>query len=107
MASGLAKCEYVFPNHEGGFYLRSNLRRDYYRMLQRAGLPRIRPHDLRHTCATQMLKNAPPGHEKAIAKQLGHSDVKVTIGIYGHADAGMQRTVVERMAQAQSNESLH
>jgi integrase len=50
--------------------------------LQRAGLPVIRIHDLRHTCAALLIDQ---GHSpKSIQAHLGHSSITVTMDTYGH-----------------------
>jgi integrase len=46
----------VFPNTVGNALHPSNfLQRSFYPLLERAGLPRIRFHDLRHSAATLLL----------------------------------------------------
>jgi integrase len=46
----------VYPNTVGGPLNPHNLRqRSCFPLLERAGLPRIRLHDLRHCCATLLL----------------------------------------------------
>ena len=50
--------------------------------LRKAGLPRIRFHDLRHTFASLLI--AQGEHPKLIAEQLGHSSIQITLDRYGH-----------------------
>lgn len=50
--------------------------------LEEARLPRIRIHDLRHTCATLLI--AQGAHAKAIQRHLGHSSIQITFDTYGH-----------------------
>ncbi|HEX5157252.1 MAG TPA: site-specific integrase [Ktedonobacterales bacterium] len=57
-------------------------------LLQRAGLPRIRPHDLRHTAATLLLARGVP--VKVVSEMLGHASVGITLSIYGHVLPPMQ-----------------
>lgn len=45
-------------------------------------LPRISPHDLRHTCGSLWLRNGVPF--EVVAKWLGHEDVSVTLRVYRH-----------------------
>jgi integrase len=46
-------------------------------LLQRAGLPEIRFHDLRHTCATLLLtRNVNP---KIVSEMLGHATIAITL----------------------------
>ncbi len=53
----------VFANEVGGIINPSNLRnRSFKPLLKRAGLPDIRFHDLRHTCATLLLPEREPQH---------------------------------------------
>ena len=56
----------------------------YYNELERLGLPKLNPHCMRHTFATQMLHS---GVDPAtIASILGHSSPAVTLEIYSHTD---------------------
>jgi integrase len=64
--------------------------------LVRAGLPKtIRLYDLRHTCATLLLKDGE--HIKVVSERLGHSNVRITLEIYIHVLPGMQRDAANRM----------
>ncbi|WP_376794854.1 tyrosine-type recombinase/integrase [Thermogemmatispora sp.] len=92
----------VFCTQEGNFLTDSFVRRQYYQLLERAGLPRIHFHDLRHSTATILL--AMGVHIKLVQELLGHSQVTVTLGIYGHVLPGMQREALQRMEQLLSGE---
>jgi integrase len=73
----------VFCNCHGGFIRGYNLLRNSFQpILARAGLPRMRFHDLRHTHATALLSRGLP--IKAVAQRLGHSDIGVTLRVYAH-----------------------
>ena len=65
------------------------LRRSFYPLLRRAGLPRVRFHDLRHTAATRMLEAGTS--PKVAAEMLGHASVTTTLATYSHAGPGMRR----------------
>jgi integrase len=71
----------VFTSGVGTLVNPSNLRRRSFEpLLHRAGLPQIRFHDLRHTCATLLLsRNANP---KLVQELLGHATVAITLDIY-------------------------
>ena len=61
----------------------SNLRtRSFRPMLERAGLPRIRVHDLRHPCAT--LLPVQGSHPKYVQELLGHTNISTTMDTYSH-----------------------
>ena len=51
-------------------------------LLRRAGLPNIRFHDLRHTCATLLLTKGV--HPKIVQSLLGHSSITQTMDRYSH-----------------------
>jgi integrase len=73
----------VFCNCRGGFIRGYNLLRcSFQPILVRAGLPRIRFHDLRHTHATALLSKGHP--IKAVSQRLGHSGISVTLRVYAH-----------------------
>lgn len=63
-------------------------------MLRQAGLPDIRFHDLRHTCATLLL--AQGVHPKIISERLGHSTVTMTLDTYSHVLPDMQKEAAEK-----------
>jgi integrase len=64
-------------------------------ILKRAGLPRIRLHDLRHTCASLLL--AQGVSFKAIQEILGHSDIRITMNLYAHLYPEAKREAADRM----------
>ena len=69
--------------------------RAFYKARDRAGLRRIRLHDLRHTFASLLIQN---GESFAyIRDQLGHSSIPVTVDIYAHLIPGANRQAVDRL----------
>jgi integrase len=71
------------------------LQRQFYPLLQRAGLPHIRFHDLRHTAATLLLLQGI--HPKVVSEMLGHSQVGITLNLYSHVLPNMQRDATAAM----------
>lgn len=57
-------------------------RRSFAKLLERAALPPMRFHSLRHGVATLLM--AEGVSVKAISEMLGHSDVSTTLRIYAH-----------------------
>lgn len=57
-------------------------------VLARAGVPRIRFHDLRHTCATLLLEAG--AHPRVVAERLGHSTPALVMNVYGHVTERLQ-----------------
>jgi integrase len=66
----------VFPGALGGYLDGSALRRRYELALKRAGLRRLRFHDLRHTFGTRMIAVADIVRVK---EWMGHADVETTM----------------------------
>ncbi|CAA9276122.1 MAG: Integrase [uncultured Chloroflexia bacterium] len=57
-------------------------RRSFKPLLKRAGLPKIKLHDLRHTCATLLLSRGV--HPKYVQELLGHASIVMTLNRYSH-----------------------
>lgn len=72
-----------FPNAKGGAADHYNFgSRVFHPALRRAGLRRIRVHDLRHGAASMMI--AAGCDIAAVSRQLGHANVSITLGTYSH-----------------------
>lgn len=67
-------------------------------LCDRAGVRSIRPHDLRHTCASLLLAQGVPA--RVVMDILGHSQIAVTMDIYSHVLPAMQDDAAERMDSA-------
>ncbi len=72
----------IFTNEMGGYLSGDVVTHRFRAFLERAGLPRIRFHDLRHTTATLMLAKGIDA--RIIMEQLGHSTINLTLGTYAH-----------------------
>lgn len=59
------------------------------RLLERAGLPRVTPHGLRHGHATLMVADGV--HMRVVAEQLGHRNPALTAKVYAHVRPESQR----------------
>jgi integrase len=79
-------------NPLNGFHLTE---RCWKPLLRRIGLPVIRFHDLRHTCATLMLANGV--NPKVVAEMLGHASVTTTLNVYAHVLPTMQEDAARRL----------
>ena len=75
--------------------------RHFHKVLTKAGLPRKRFHDLRHTCASLML--AQGVHPRVIMDTLGHSHISTTMDIYGHVMPALQQDAAEKMDRLLTN----
>jgi integrase len=86
----------VFTDSIGGPLRGNNVeRRHFGPMMRKAGVPRIRFHDLRHTAATLMLLRGV--HPKVVSEMLGHASVTITLNLYSHVLPNMQREAASAM----------
>ncbi|MCH5172498.1 MAG: tyrosine-type recombinase/integrase, partial [Erysipelotrichales bacterium] len=73
-------------------------------VLKRAGLPKIRFHDLRHTFATMALQNGVD--VKTVSNILGHFSAGFTLDTYAHVTTNMQQAAAEKIGQFLRNNTL-
>ncbi|HEX5158878.1 MAG TPA: site-specific integrase [Ktedonobacterales bacterium] len=74
---------------------RNLTRRTFAAVLMRAGHPRVRFHDLRHTAATAMMSSGVP--DKVASEVLGHANPSITTRIYQHVTPGMRAYAAKAM----------
>jgi integrase len=87
----------VFPSRVGTPIHPSNLLRSFAALLKRAGLPRMRFHDLRHSCATFLALQGVPPH--VAMEILGHSNIHTTLSIYTHVLDDSKREALNALGQ--------
>lgn len=85
----------VFTSDELTPYDGVNVRKSFEAALRKAGLRKIRFHDLRHSYASWLIAN-----KESIAyvrDQLGHHSIQITVDLYGHLVPGENREAVNRL----------
>ncbi len=65
------------------------------RLVKKAGLLMIRPHDTRHTAATLLLEAGIP--VKVVSERLGHSTTSITADLYQHVAPHMQEEAANKL----------
>ena len=68
----------------------------FHAACERAGVPKIRLHDVRHTMATLALQAGV--HPKVVQEQLGHSAINVTMDVYSHVPQAVRRESASKIA---------
>ena len=58
-------------------------------------IPRITPHMLRHTCATNMILSGMDA--VTVKEQLGHTDIQTTLNIYTHVTAEHKKSEIHKL----------
>lgn len=89
---------FVFTTSDGTPHESTNVTKRLQRLMRAAGLEPIRWHDLRHGAATLLI--AQGVHPRVIMERLGHSDIAVTMNVYGHVTASLDRDAANRMDAA-------
>ncbi len=89
----------MFATEVGTPLNRHNLtQRSFRPLLAKAGLPQIRFHDLRHTCATILFQLG--HHPKKVQELLGHANIGITLDTYSHVLPGMGDDLADAMDRA-------
>ena len=86
---------YVFPSPNGGPISPDSVNNMLKRVLERAGIPKIRFHDLRHTFATIALQNGVD--IKTVSSMLGHFSAGFTLDTYAHVTTSAQKEAAQTM----------
>ena len=93
---GCSPDDLLFPSRNQTARCRNNLlRRVVYPACDRATIPRVGWHSLRHLHATLLSEAGEP--LKVAQAQLGHADLQTTLGVYTHVLPESQRRAVERV----------
>ena len=87
---------YVFKWEDGRPYSPDYITGKFPVLLEKYGLPHIRFHELRHSCAS-LLINA--GFTlKDVQEWMGHADIKMTANIYGHLDVSRKQNMAAKLS---------
>jgi integrase len=96
--------DHLLTSPDGGPLRLGNWRRRVFDpALKTAGLVRpdgaevVRPHDLRHTCASLHIKVGTP--PKVLSEMLGHASVAITLDRYGHLYPGDAAAFADRLGE--------
>jgi integrase len=73
-----------------------NVTKAFQRFLERCGLPRMRFHDLRHSCATLLLARRDVSH-RMVMELLGHSQIALTMNTYTQVLPELKRETARGM----------
>jgi integrase len=86
----------VFCRDDGSPHDPNRVAHQFAAQIARAGVRRIRFHDLRHTHAT--IAMAAGVHPKVMQERLGHTSIKVTLDLYSHVVPSMDEEAATRVA---------
>lgn len=92
---------YVFKWPDGRPFSPDYVTHHFSALLRKHGLPPIRFHELRHTCASLLLSQGMT--LKDVQEWLGHSDIKMTANVYGHLDIARKQSIADTMSSLLSS----
>jgi len=78
----------VFTNGDGNTVHPHAVYEAFRRIVNNAGVPTLRFHDLRHTHGSLLIKEGIP--VKVVSERLGHANIAHTMQTYQHVMPGMQ-----------------
>jgi integrase len=88
----------LFTLEDGSPIPPGRVTKGFVRAVERAGLPRLSPHGLRHTWATVALEAGVL--TKVVADVLGHSSATITADLYSHTTEPTTRDASDKVAAA-------
>jgi len=93
-ANGHLKGDFVFCRDDGTPHHVNDFRKPFFWLTKKAGLPRIRFHDLRHSFASQLVMNGNP--LKVVQELLGHGSIQMT-EIYSHLSPNVHQDAIKTL----------
>ncbi len=93
---GWTDCGLVFVQEDGRPYHPQRLSQAFQVAARKAGLPRIRLHDLRHSHATAGLEAGVP--LLMMSRRLGHSSLSITADTYSHVLPAADQEAADQIA---------
>jgi integrase len=97
LGPGYQDQDLILARADGSPWPPSQFSSEFARLVKRKGFA-VRFHDLRHTHASQLLRQGVP--VKVVSERLGHSTTSVTMDVYAHSLPGMQAEAVAKIDAA-------
>lgn len=94
---GFKDTNLVLRKPDGSAYNPDSISQKWERFVKKSGLPVIRLHDLRHSCATALI--AAGVNPKTVQTIMGHANMQVTMGIYVHNTPQMNQAAAAALNQ--------
>lgn len=88
----------VFTTFRGTAIEPGSVPKRFNRAIEKAGLPKMRFHDLRHSCTSLLL--AAGVDPRTIMEVLGHSTLKMTMEVYAHVLPSLKENAAQQMNES-------
>jgi integrase len=95
---GFRDLGYVLCKEDGKPFHPDSITQKWERFVDKANLPKIRLHDLRHSSATALI--AAGVSAKVVQHRLGHADVSITLNTYTHVLSDMDEDAANKLNQS-------
>ena len=86
---------YIFKWPDGRPFSPDYVSQKFSKLLKQHGLPHIRFHELRHSCASMLI--AQGFSLKDVQEWLGHADITLTANTYSHLDIARKKSIAESL----------
>lgn len=86
---------WVFTTRHGTWFAGGHIYDYFKRLAKKVDADDLHPHDLRHAMASYWIANGVP--IKVVSERLGHSNISITLDIYGHLLPNMQADAADKM----------
>ena len=96
--SAYVENDYIFKWNDGRPYSPDYISHRFRNLLKKHGLPHIRFHELRHSCASLLITQG--FTLKDVQEWLGHADIKMTANLYSHLDMTRKVGMAEKLSKA-------
>lgn len=90
------KNDYIFKWSDGHPFSPDYVTKEFSELLAKNGLPHIRFHELRHSCASLLLNNG--FTLKDVQEWMGHANIQMTANIYGHIDTARKQGMADMLS---------
>jgi len=94
LGAGYQDTDYVCRWSDGRPFRPEYLSQAFKALLRKCGLPDVRFHDLRHSCASYMLKMG--CSMKEVSDWLGHSNIQTSMNVYAHLDIEQKQNIANK-----------
>ncbi len=85
----------ICARDDGTFWAPDAFSTAFAALVRGSKMAHFRFHDLRHTHATQLLRQGV--HPKIVSERLGHSNIGITLDTYSHVLPGMQEEAIAKL----------
>lgn len=96
--------DYILKWDDGRPFAPDYVTHRFCELLEKYGLPHIRFHELRHSCASFLINYG--FTLKDVQEWLGHSDIRMTANIYSHLDVSRKKNMADMLSSHLAERNL-